>query len=116
MLCPSADQLEAQVQPTVQVPKNMLFDQLDPSINPEKQSSIKALPGTMASRSEPLRHIHRASRDAQCKHRTKKIPDSSMDAPFPGGRFTSVVKDLFRKDHIDETHFETIDDYHWSED
>lgn len=42
--------------------------------------------------------------------------DSSRSSLSPSGRLTSAVRDLFRKDSVDESQLEAIDQCHWAED
>lgn len=41
---------------------------------------------------------------------------SSRSSLSPSGRLTSAVRELFRKDSVDESQLEAIDQCHWAED
>jgi hypothetical protein len=74
---------------------------------------VIALPGTMSSRStssqpQPID----TKRPSNKRHHKKGCKES---VPI-GHRFTSAVKDLFRREPVDDSHFERIGDRHWSED
>jgi hypothetical protein len=77
---------------------------------------VVALPGTMSSRSTISQPPTTNSRTPSDKRQLKKGSKGSKESVPIGHRFTSAVKDLFRRDPIDDSNFERIGDRHWSED
>jgi hypothetical protein len=74
---------------------------------------VVALPGTMSSRSTISQpHPTDTKRPSNKRHHKKGNKES---VPI-GHRFTSAVKDLFRREPVDDRRFEHIGDRHWSED
>jgi hypothetical protein len=79
----------------------------------ESRPQVVALPGTMSSRSASSQpHAIDTKRHSNKRHHKKASKES---VPI-GHRFTSAVKDFFRKEPVDDSHFERIGDRHWSED
>jgi hypothetical protein len=77
------------------------------------RQQVVALPGTMSSRSASSQPHPTDSKRSSNKRQHKK--GSKESVPI-GHRFTSAVKDLFRREPVDDSHFERIGDKHWSED
>ncbi|KAK4502844.1 hypothetical protein PRZ48_006270 [Zasmidium cellare] len=70
--------------------------------------SITAMPGTMSARDRsPPRHRSHSSQDYSAKQQQEHMPI--------GQRFKSVMRDIFRRDPVDETNFERIEDRHWAD-
>ncbi|KAF2164573.1 hypothetical protein M409DRAFT_56407 [Zasmidium cellare ATCC 36951] len=70
--------------------------------------TITAMPGTMSAR-ERSRSRHRTptSQDPGTQEQHEHVPI--------GKRFRSVLRDIFRRDPVDETKFERIEDRHWAD-
>jgi len=83
--------------------------------SPEQSARIRpvtAMPGTMSVRTgESSRNRSKASHHDRGASDTLK----SESAGF-GKRFKSAFKDIFRRNSIDESEFETIEERHWTED
>ena len=76
---------------------------------------IVALPGTMSSRAS-AGQSHTINGKAYDKRHQKNESKESKQSPPIGHRFTSAVKELFRKDPVNDVQFEYIGERHWSED
>lgn len=80
------------------------------------RQQVVALPGTMSSRSTVSQpHPNDSKRPLSKRQHKKGSKDLKESVPI-GHRFTSAVKDLFRREPVDDSHFERIGDRHWSED
>lgn len=91
-------------------------DHVDAYVPPNGRSQVVALPGTMSSRSslgQP--HMHNSKKSSNKRQHKKGSKGSKESAPI-GHRFTSAVKDLFRREAVDDRQFERIGERHWSED
>ncbi|CAD0112881.1 unnamed protein product [Aureobasidium uvarum] len=82
-------------------------------VPPTGRQQVVALPGTMSSRSTHSQPHPTNSKRPSNKRQQKK---GSKESPPIGHRFTSAVRDLFRREPVDDSHFERIGDRHWSED
>lgn len=80
------------------------------------RQQVVALPGTMSSRSNISQPHPADSKRLPGRRQHKKGSKDSKESVPIGHRFTSAVKDLFRREPIDDSHFERIGDRHWSED
>lgn len=80
------------------------------------RQQVVALPGTMSSRSIPHQPHTTSSKRPSNKRQHKKGSKGSKESVPIGHRFTSAVKELFRREPIDDSNFERIGDRHWSED
>jgi hypothetical protein len=80
--------------------------------------SLVALPGTMSSRA--TRYQMYMASDKACNERHQRKESEGLKESTPlGHRFTSAVKEFFRKDPANNVHnveFEYIGERHWSED
>lgn len=94
-------------------PANSHFHENIPSAH---QQQVVALPGTMSSRSTLNPPHPTSSKRPPNKRQHKKGSKGSKESVPIGHRFTSAVKDLFRREPIDESNFESIGDRHWAED
>ena len=79
---------------------------------PPPQEPANALPGTMSSR------VSRMQAGVGSRSKTQDHPPSSQGEnehrPI-SKRFTSVFRDIFKKEPIDESGFERISDRHWTD-
>lgn len=80
------------------------------------RQQVVAMPGTMSSRSVPSQHHPINSKRPSNKRQHKKSPKGTKESVPIGHRFTSAVKDLFRREPIDDSNFERIGERHWSDD
>lgn len=80
----------------------------------EHKRPVMALPGTMSSRSVPAQSPAR-SREVSSSRKQSKRGKRREDVVPLGRRLRTAMKDLFRKDPVDESQFERIDDRHWTE-
>ncbi|KAF2214156.1 hypothetical protein CERZMDRAFT_96180 [Cercospora zeae-maydis SCOH1-5] len=73
-----------------------------------------ALPGTMSRRERtPSRSRSRSTwSDKENQNHSRR---SSTDSKPFGQRFKSGFKNMFKREPIDESQFERIDDKHWTE-
>lgn len=83
---------------------------------PNGRQLVVALPGTMSSRSTPSQHHPINPKRPSNKRQHKKNSKGTKESVPISHRFTSAVKDLFRREPIDDSNFERIGDRHWSED
>lgn len=80
----------------------------------ERKRPVVALPGTMSSRSVPSQSPAR-SRDASSTRKQSRRCRQREDTVPLSRRLRTAMKDLFRKDPVDENQFERIEDRHWTE-
>ncbi|TKA24294.1 hypothetical protein B0A50_06763 [Salinomyces thailandicus] len=71
-----------------------------------------ALPGTMSSRS---RENSRLRTKSSPRSRSSASKHGQSDSDNFGKRFKSAVKEMFKRNPIDESQFERIEDRHWTE-
>lgn len=76
---------------------------------------VVALPGTMSSRTT-FGQMDMTKPRAYNKQKHKKGSKGPKQSAPLGHRFTSAVKELFRKDPVNDKQFERIGERHWSED
>jgi hypothetical protein len=77
---------------------------------------VVALPGTMSSRSAPAQAQSSTSKKSSDKRQHKKSSAGSKEFAPLGHRFKSAVKEIFKREPVDDRQFESIGDRHWSED
>lgn len=83
---------------------------------PTNRQAVVALPGTMSSRSNVGQsRIANSDKVPNNRRHKKGSKDPKQSTPL-GHRFKSAVKDLFRKETVDDREFEQIGERHWSED
>lgn len=77
---------------------------------PPPPPAVTALPGTMSSRSrENSRHRGKSHRSRSASKHSKS------DSTNFGKRFKVAFKDMFKRNPIDESQFERIEDRHWTD-
>lgn len=92
------------------------YEQVHEPVPRTRSAPVVALPGTMSSRSTPGQSRAANSKPSSGKRQRKKGTAGPDDSPPLSHRFTTAVKELFRKEHVDDRQFERIGERHWSED
>ncbi|KEQ98813.1 hypothetical protein AUEXF2481DRAFT_376860 [Aureobasidium subglaciale EXF-2481] len=95
---------------------NPAYDQVHGDGPPNGRQHVVALPGTMSSRSTLEQPQSTSSKKISNKRQHKKGSKGPKESAPIGHRFTSAVKELFRKEPVDDRQFERIGERHWSED
>jgi hypothetical protein len=78
---------------------------------PAAHAVLTALPGTMSSRDRK----EARSRTRGSHHTRSESKHSKAESVSFGSRFKAAFKDMFKRNPIDETQFERIEDRHWTD-
>jgi hypothetical protein len=76
---------------------------------------LVALPGTMSSHATCSQMYMARGKACNKRHQRKESKGLKESTPL-GHRFTSAIKEFFRKDPANDVQFEHIGERHWSED
>lgn len=82
--------------------------------SPRPRVAVKALPGTMSSRAGRDRTPTRTRVSSATREQRARNVKKSSSVPF-SKRFRSAFKDIFKREPVDESQFEHIDDRHWTD-
>ncbi|KAK5007947.1 hypothetical protein LTR28_004636 [Elasticomyces elasticus] len=77
---------------------------------------VKAMPGTMSSRTSRKRSDGRNRTRSISKERRRRKAVPELETAPLASRMKTAFKDMFKKDPIDESRFERIESRHWTDD
>ena len=82
--------------------------------SPRPKQTTTAMPGTMSSRNARDRTPSRTRTGSSSREPYTRKHDKRGRMPF-GRRWKLVFKDMFTRDPVDDSQFETIEDRHWTD-